>query len=485
MKKTNIFSACILAICPLSVIGQTHYLENLVLENKIVEKVGHDVCVNADIRLDEMNLNSQQSLLLVPVLVSADGSQEVKLRAVILEGKVRNKVTERKLALGTITDDGSMRIKRQNGKPQVIEYNAEVPFSRWMVNGRLEMRGYITGCGECSEGDEILSAGSILPYKAPVLTASPFIQPEEEEIKHRAENKTARLEYSRDSYAVLPNYRTNRAELDSVQHSLTLVKENPNLKVTGIYITGYASPEGLKTYNERLSKYRAQTFAEYIQKHNKDLDKDMWHVSWKGEDWDGFIVQVEQAEDWKARDMVQNAIAQCNDDTDGCEWKIRQQLSTDDYRYLIDELYAPLRRNEYRIEYNVRNFTLEEAKEILNTRPSLLSVAEIQRVADSYGRNSEGYRKALNIAVRTYPDNIAARNNAALAAIETEHYDDAIALLKNTDNGALLNMLGVAYWKNNQPVEAKTALRKASDSCYTPATENLRMILEAEELLGE
>lgn len=480
-----IFFAWMLAACPMVVLGQTRYLENLTLENTKVEKVGRSVRVEADIRVDGVELNRQQALRLVPVLVSADGSQHMELKPMILEGKIRKKVTERKIALGTISEDDIVRIKRQNGKPQTVDYHAEVPFNRWMVNGRLELRAYITGCAECSEGDEVLAAGNILPYQAPVLVTSPFIQPEDEEVKRRAEVKMARLEYPVNGYKVLPNFRKNRAELDNVQHSLETVKQNLNLTVTGIYVTGYASPEGTMAYNQRLSQQRAETFAAYVQKQNPELKKELWHVVWKGEDWDGFVAQVAQAEGWPARTKVQEAIGQCGDNLDACEWKIRQQLSKDDYRYVIDELYAPLRRNEYRIEYNVRNFTIEEAKEILKTRPDLLSVAEIQRVADSYGRNSEGYRKALDIAVRTYPDNTTARNNAALAAVETEHYAEAIALLKEAQDGASLNLLGVAYWKNNQPAEAKTALQKAADTGYAVATNNLKMIRDAEVLSEE
>lgn len=486
MKKTMIFFVWMLAACPMAVLGQTQYLESLAVENRSVEKVGRNVQVSADIRLDEMKLNRQQTLRLVPVLVSADGTEQMELDPILIDGKVRSKVNERKVALGDLVEEeGVQRLTRRNGEPQTVEYRTEVPFNRWMVNGRLELRGYVTGCAECSEGDEVLAAGGILPYQDPVLVVSPFVQPEEEEVKRRSEVKMARLEYPVNGYNVLPNFRKNRAELDSVQHSLETVKRNLNLTVTGIYVTGYASPEGSMPYNLRLSQQRAETFAAYVQKQNPELKKELWHVSWKGEDWDGFVAQVKQAEGWSARAKVQEAIDQCDDDLDGCEWKIRQQLSSDDYRYLIDELYAPLRRNEYRIEYNVRNFTLEEAKEVLKTRPDLLSVAEIQRVADSYGRNSDGYRKALDVAVRTYPDNLAARNNAALAAVETEHYAEAIDLLKNARDGASLNLLGVAYWKSGQADKAEETFARAVEAGYGDAGGNLKQLQEAKALFSE
>lgn len=485
MKKTILLAGWLLATCP-AAFAQTHYLENLKLENQRVVKVGDNVAVTVDLRLDDMELKRQQSVRLVPVLVSADGMKQQELAPVLIEGKVRSKVTDRRLALGEmVEEEGTVRIKHQKGEEQTVAYQAEAPFAPWMVNGRLEVRGYITGCAQCSEGDEILTAGEVLPYREPVFALAPAMQPAEEEVKRRAENKSARLEYRRDSYAVLPEYRTNRAELESVQRSFALLKENPNLTVTGIYITGYASPEGSMAYNEKLSQRRAQTFADYVQKHNKDLPKDLWHVSWKGEDWDGFVAQVEQAEDWPARAKVQEAIAQCNDNIDACEWKIRQQLSAGDYRYLIDELYAPLRRNDYRIEYTVRNFTPGEARQMLEVRPDLLSAAEMQRVADSYGRDTDGYRKALDTALRTYPDNVALRYNAALAAVDTGRYTEAITLLKDTQDGASLNLLGVAHYKSGDKRQAEQAFRRAVQAGYAPAGESAAKVKEALELLGK
>lgn len=485
MKKTILLAGWLLATCP-AAFAQTHYLENLKLENQRVVKVGDNVAVTADLRLDDMELKRQQSVRLVPVLVSADGMKQQELAPVLIEGKVRSKVTDRRLALGEmVEEEGTVRIKHQKGEEQTVAYQAEAPFAPWMVNGRLEVRGYITGCAECSEGDEVITAGNVLPYSEPVFAMVPAMKPAEEQVKHRAEDKSARLEYRRDSYAVLPEYRTNRAELESVQRSFALLKENPNLTVTGIYITGYASPEGSMAYNEKLSQRRAQTFADYVQKHNKDLPKDLWHVSWKGEDWDGFVAQVEQAEDWPARAKVQEAIAQCNDNIDACEWKIRQQLSAGDYRYLIDELYAPLRRNDYRIEYTVRNFTPEEARQILETRPDLLSAAEMQRVADSYGRDTDGYRKALDTALRTYPDNVALRYNVALAAVDAGRYTEAITLLKDTQDGASLNLLGVAHYKSGDKRQAEQAFRRAVQAGYAPAEESAAKVKEALELLGK
>ena len=78
MKKIMIFFAWMLAACPMAVLGQTHYLESLTLENSKVEKVGRSVRVSTDIRLDAVELNRQQTLRLGPGLVSGDGSQTME-----------------------------------------------------------------------------------------------------------------------------------------------------------------------------------------------------------------------------------------------------------------------------------------------------------------------------------------------------------------------------------------------------------------------
>lgn len=484
MKNTAIWFVSLLASCAPAV-AQNIYLEQLKVENRTVEKVGDNVRVRADIRLDGLDLNTQHSLRLVPVLVSPDGTQEQTLRAVVVNGRTRDKVIGRRVALGEMEAQDGETVRRRNGKEQTVRYEAEVPYRPWMLNGRLDMRGYATGCADCSEGDGVLATGGILPYEEPQYLMQPVEQPKDEVVKHRSEVRTARLQYKRDSYVVLPEFRSNRAELDSVQKSLDLVKDNPNLTVTGIYVTGYASPEGTVPYNMKLSQHRAETFTAYVQQQNPELEKSLWHVDWKGEDWAGLRAEVKKAVWLPEQEKILAIIDGCQGDRDACEARLKALRPAEIYQQLFNEQYPPLRRNEYRIEYNVRHFSVEEAKELLRTRPDLLSAAEIQKVADSYGRNTDAYREVLQVALKTYPDNVTVRNNAALAEIETEHYAEAVALLKDAQEPSLVNLLGVAYYRNGQLKEAGEAFRRAQEAGYAGAADNLKMLQETMDLLGK
>lgn len=486
MKKIIIPIVCLCGVFP-AAFAQTSYLEAVKVENRSVEKVGEEVRVRMDVNLDRLQMKNQHTLQLVPVILSGDGTQEQALAPVYVDGRIRGKVVERQAVLADTPLDGESRLRRRNGRAQTLHYEAATPYEPWMLNGRLELRADVTGCAECGEGHEVMTTGGILPYEEPVYEMAVVQQPREETVKRRAEVRTARLQYRQDSYRVLPDYKNNREELDKMQASIDLVKENGNLTITGIYVTGYASPEATVAYNLALSERRARALTEYVRQRNPEVPESLWHVEGKGEDWAGLRREVEKHPRLLKQDEVLAIIDACEGDQDACEDKIKALVPPEIYRRVLNEMYGPLRRNEYRIEYTVRHFSLAEAKELLKTRPDLLSMAEMQQVADSYGRNTPQYRDVLRQAVETYPDNRTAVNNYALALIDAGDYDAAVALLteKAGDDPALLNLIGVAQFKAGRPDEAEAAFRRAAQAGYPGAADNVRKLQEARALLGE
>lgn len=487
MKKKNLIPiALLLGIAP-SAFAQTAYLESVKVENRQVEKDGQNVRIQMDLSLDDLQMKNQHTLQLVPVLVSADGTQEQALEPVYVDGRIRSKVVERRAALDKSQPADEPRLRRRNGREQTLHYETTAPYEAWMLNGRLDLRADVTGCAECGEGHETIATGGILPYEEPVYEMAVVQQPKEETVKRRSEVRTARLQYRQDSHRILPKFKNNQAELDKVQASIDVVKENTDLTITGIYITGYASPEASVAYNQALSERRAQALSDYISGLYPDLDKSLWHVEGRGEDWEGLRKVVEQYSNLLKQDEVLRIIDQCEGDQDACEEKIKALVPPEIYQRVLNEMYGPLRRNEYRIEYNVRHFDLAEAKQLLETRPDLLSVAEIQKVADSYGRNTPEYREALKVAVETYPDNKTALTNYALALIDTGEYDAAVALLepKAGQDGSLLNLIGVAQFKAGRYQQAEEAFRKAADAGYPGAEDNVRKLREVRQLMDK
>lgn len=147
-------------------------------------------------------------------------------------------------------------------------------------------------------------------------------------------------------------------------------------------------------------------------------------------------------------------------------------------------MYGPLRRNEYRIEYNVRNFNLEEARQLLRKSPKLLSLNEMYQVAGSYGKGTAEYNEAMDIAARTYPENPVALGNAAVTKLEQNEVRAAITLLEGKQlDASVKNTLGVAYAKAGEYAKAKALLEASANEGNTDARTNLEQLLKVMEQL--
>lgn len=493
MRRIYTTLLLILACCPVALHAENKpgYLSSIEIRQGGVVKQGRTVSLQMAVDLSKTKINTQHTVALTPVLVSADDSREVAFPPIVIDGGTRHKVYLRAQRLESVDlppyhDDEAQVIIRRKGKEQGYDYTASVPYERWMLDGRVEIREEVHGCTNCGEGksERQLWTGVLPPYVPEYRLDS--IAPAPEPVKMRAENRTARLQFRQDSYNILPEYKDNRAELDTVSNSIMLVKNNADVKITGIYITGYASPEGSEAHNLKLSENRAKALADYIRRHDA-ISSDLLHVDWKGEDWEGLVRVLGDYPNLLKRDSVYAIIERYPNERDFCELQLRKLVPPTIYHRLLTELYPVLRRNEYRIEYNVRNFDLEEAKRQIETRPDLLSLSEMYKVAGSYGKGSPEYDKVMAVAVRYFPTSPAALNENALSAIAREEYDAAIELHEKSETAAqtaeLLNTLGVAYAKAGQYDKAEDAFRRAAEAGSETARHNLEEVRQVMDQL--
>ena len=112
-------------------------------------------------------------------------------------------------------------------------------------------------------------------------------------------------------------------------------------------------------------------------------------------------------------------------DWDQREWKLRGVNGGKDYRIILRDIYPALRHSDYTVKYNIRNFTVDEAKELIYTDPKQLSLNEMFQVAQTLEPGSERYNEVFEIAVRMYPDDPVSNLNAAVTAIGTKRLDAA------------------------------------------------------------
>ena len=276
--------------------NETSYLPLIGIRQGGVVKQGRTVELTMSVDLSKAKIRTQHTVALTPVLMSADSSREVTFPPIVIDGKTRHKVYLRAQRLESVElppfhNDSAQVIIRHSSKGQHYDYAATVPYERWMLDGRIKIREEVHGCVNCDKGkaEQSLWAG-ILPAYVPDYKLD-SIAPEPEPVKVRAETRTARLQFRQDSYNILPGFKNNRAELDTVSNSIELVKKNTDVRIIGIYITGYASPEGSMAHNMALSENRAKALADYIRRYDA-IAPEMLHVDWKGEDWEGFVLSL-------------------------------------------------------------------------------------------------------------------------------------------------------------------------------------------------
>lgn len=144
------------------------------------------------------------------------------------------------------------------------------------------------------------------------------------------------------------------------------------------------------------------------------------------------------------------------------------------YKLLLKEYFPPLRRNDYEVSFVSRAFNVEETKELIKTRPKLLSLNEMYLVANTYPTDSPQYREVFDIACQTFPDAEVACLNAAVGELHANRPDTALGYLqKYIENPVAMNLMGVAYVQKGDTVRAKQFFDRAVQAGNTDAAHNL------------
>ena len=275
-----------------------------------------------------------------------------------------------------------------------------------------------------------------------------YIEPQAEKEKSRHLSGQAYLSFIVNKTDIRRDYRNNAVELSKVEETINVVRKDPNTTITHIDIHGYASPEGSFANNKRLAEDRAQAFKDYVQQ-LIDLPANIFSVASTPEDWEGLVSKIENP--------AILAIAKSDAEPDAKERQLKQRYPSQ-WKQLLADVFPTLRHSDYRVSYTIRPFTVEEARDIIRTKPQQLSLNEMFLVANTYAPGSKDYDDVFETAVRMYPDDETANLNAAVIALRK---DDLAAagryLAKAGDSAEAQNARGVLAAKQGRYAEAEAA----------------------------
>ena len=478
--KTNIIFIAFLWLAFLHVSpaeAQTTYLDDMQVSLGNVSVRDRMVSMELFINWEAPHVSPQHSLRLTPVIFSKDSSECYYFRPVMVEGRIREKADRRRIELGRDSvfkdeRDSSIILKVKRSEDKAYRYFQQAAYHPWMLDGRVFIHEEIIGCAECVKGDSLmLLSGAVLPPYVPQWSGLDFMLSPKGDDKDREKKHAADLQFPLNMAVIYPDYMDNRKALDEISESIKEANESTVFEITGIRIIGYASFDGPVDFNRRLAYDRARSLADYLMGANPEIPDSLYKVQNGEEDWESLKEAVAAHPVLSGNRSLMKIISSINDSNqDSCEMEIKKDYAT--YDILRNEILIPMRRIEYSIEYQVRDFTPEEAMAFWKEHPEWLSINELNSVADTYGEDSEEYNDVLLKAAVTYPLDVAARANAALALYNDGDTSAARSLLEGRNEPELLNILGVMLARDKEYGKAMECFERSSSAGDIEAARN-------------
>ena len=471
MKKFITFCMC-------GCIGMLQAQEaTFVVTEKSAERVGDKLAVTMRINVSDMEIPKSRSLVCTPLIESGDSLRA--LPPIILNGKTRHILYER-LERPTGGQPSEYEYRRRNGEEQWIDYQIYTPYADWMKKSEVSIVLDECGCGwEALQSNKSpLFALNFEPVVLqPVLA---YVTPQAEEVKARTAAGSAYLDFPVNQTDIRPDYRNNPAELGKIRKGIEAVRGNKYATITAVSIKGYASPEGGYANNARLAEGRAEALLSYVES-LYDFGNARMTVDSEPEDWAGLEKAVEAGNLPDKAELLAIIRADEPADYDQREWKLKTLNGGASYKILLRDVYPALRHSDYQVDYTIRNFTVDEAKQLIFEDPSQLSLNEMFQVAQTYEAGSPEFNEVFEIAVRMYPNDPVSNLNAGISAVQTKQFDKARHYLDKAQDCPEKQLAEAALLMyEGQTDEAKSRLEQLQNDPQVGATakKNLEMLNE-------
>ena len=243
-----------------------------------------------------------------------------------------------------------------------------------------------------------------------------------------------------------------------LQAALAQIEADPRYTVTGTSVVAYASPEGGREYNARLSDNRAASAEKAWSQVTGDKNApDNLEVRSIGQDWEGFRQAIEKS-DLEDKDLILRVLSMYSDPAVR-ESEIKNMSKV--YTEINKSVFPELRRARFITEMDYKNFSDQELVEMSRQAVDVLDEEGLLRVAsitDDATRKAELYNKAVD---KFGSDR--ARFNLAAMALDDERPDAAAKLLDGitAQDADVKNARGVVELQRGDRKAAAEWFRKA------------------------
>jgi outer membrane protein OmpA-like peptidoglycan-associated protein len=440
--------------------------------------IGDSLYIDIMVKLEGVPIESERSLTLTPVLTRE--SRTKHLTPIIINGPHRHQLYLRYRTLNAKKmkeSDYPVAMKRGDRSfyTKEIAYSTSVRYEPWMGEASLDLVQDLCGCAGYTQKISVERlVAMIIPPEVKVQPQLAYITPEVEAEKMRDEQADVFLDFKVSETVILPDFMSNRSELNKAEKLLRELQDDKIVTITSIIIKGFASPEGKEDVNQRLSVGRASALNQYLSQRFV-IPRNLYRVEPVGEDWEGFERLMEETslfDEIYRNDVL--GIIRSNVSNDDKHMAV-VALKTGSYEMILKNIYSKLRRVTCLVDYKVRAFNLEEAKELIFTKPQQLSLEEMFRVANTFDVANPQFGEIFETAVRLFPEDKTANLNAAATSMIHGDVVRAKRYLDRSDQNTLeyMNNRGVYELLNENYDEARVWLEKAKKNGSKQAEHNL------------
>jgi outer membrane protein OmpA-like peptidoglycan-associated protein len=447
MKKMNVKSLAVVALTG-SLLTSCDLLKDLqysVTPNPL-EMHGDSVRVKVDVTFPEKGIKKKASAEITPMLGNT------ALKTVTVQGE-------------KATGNGSVIQYKPGGK---MSYTDVVAYKPEFENTDLKVTGKVFKGGKEKESKFVETKIADATIVTPLMVNKDFkvIYAKDDFKRVIEQTYMAQINFDKGKSIVKP---TELKDKDIVDYStwLSVAQNNPKIAIKSLNVTGFASPEGEEDKNNSLSTDRSEAGKKAIldlakKANNLTAQGEVYKLSGRGEDFDGFKRELKGSTMNEDEKNLVVRVLEMQSDPKTRETEMRNMGKT--FTFLDKSIFPKLRRAEIQTVYDLTGYSDEELKALAQSTPDSLDLEELLFTATLYNDINEK-QKLYNVAIKNYPTDARAHNNAGVVLYIQNKMNEAKAAFEKSnslkDNAIAKNNLAAVAGVSGDRTKSRQLLGQA------------------------
>ena len=265
------------------------------------------------------------------------------------------------------------------------------------------------------------------------------------------------------------NYRVNSAaigagqlkseSIEDYQDAIEDIKKDDRYTIRGTQIVSYASPEGGKDFNAKLSDKRSASAQKAWSTVGKGVEAESVEVRSIGQDWEGFREAVAKSH-IPDKELILRVLSMYSDPAvRESEMRNLSQIFTE----LKSDVFPELRRSRFVTSLDFRNYSVKDLEILAEQKIYMLdeeSLLKLASVTESYARKEFIY----NFAFEKFGSSRAGYNLAVLAwkAGKIGAAETYLDRLNDEDDPEVINIRGLLEMSRGNWYKAEDLFEKAA-----------------------